>query len=399
MTKINTNFLELANNYLFAETASRKRKYLDAHPEAKLIPMGIGDVTLPIFPSVIEAMQKAVQEMGKAETFHGYAPEQGYEFLREKIAEKVYQKNGLSITAEEIFVSDGAKSDCSNILDLFDVDNVIAVCDPVYPVYRDTAVLTGRKDKIVFMPCNEENGFLPEIPQQKVDLIWLCSPNNPTGNAATREQLKPWVEYALQQDAILLFDGAYEAFITRKEVPHSIYEIPGAEKCAIEFRSFSKNAGFTGVRCAYTVIPKTLTRGGASLRDMWFRRQSTKFNGVSYIVQRGAEAVFSEKGQKEQAEAIGYYLENARIIRESLEPAGLVACGGVDSPYVWIRLPQGLDSWKAFDVLLEEANVVTTPGAGFGSCGEGYLRITAFGNPEDTAEAVKRIANLLTRYQ
>ncbi len=398
MTKINPNFQLLANNYLFAETASRKKKFQLAHPEAKLIPMGIGDVTLPVFPSVVAAMQKAVAEMGRAETMRGYAPEQGYDFLREIIAGEAYQKRGLAITADEIFISDGAKSDCSNILDLFDGNNKIALCDPIYPVYMDTAILTGRREQLVFLPCKEENGFWPDIPKEKVDLIWICSPNNPTGCAATREQLRPWVDYALKNDAVILFDGAYEAFITRPEVPHSIYEIPGAEKCAIEFRSFSKTAGFTGVRCAYTVFPKTLVKDGAVLRDLWFRRQSTKFNGVSYIVQRGAEAVFSEAGQQEQEAAIGYYLENARIARSILEPLGLVACGGEDSPYTWIRLPKGMDSWSAFDLLLEKVHVVTTPGAGFGRCGEGYLRITAFGNPEDTAEACRRIAELLSRY-
>ena len=405
MVKINDNYLKLPGSYLFSEVARRIAAYTAAHPEAKITKLSIGDVTRPLVPAVIEAMHKAVDEMGTAEGFHGYGPEQGYPFLREAIAQCDYAQRGVDIQADEIFVSDGAKSDCGNIGDIFGVDNVVAVCDPVYPVYVDTNAMAGRAgeyqeelgkwNKLVYMPCVETNGFSPEPPKEKVDLIYLCFPNNPTGAVATREQLKTWVDYANQNGSVILYDSAYEAFITREDIPHTIFEIEGARTCAIEFRSFSKTAGFTGNRCAYTVVPKELERGGAKLNTMWNRRQTTKFNGVPYIVQRGAAAIYTPEGRKQIMENIAYYQNNAKIIREGLSAAGLQCFGGVDAPYIWLKTPDGMGSWDFFDLVLDKANVATTPGAGFGPSGEGYIRLTAFGETEATRQAVERIKHML----
>ena len=407
MTKVNQNFLKLPGSYLFSEIARRLAAYTAEHPEAKMIRLGIGDVTRPLAPAVIEAMHKAVDEMGTFEGFHGYGPEQGYDFLREAIAKTDYAARGVDIKPNEIFVSDGAKSDCGNIGDIFGADNVVAVCDPVYPVYVDTNAMAGRAgdfqeelgkwSKLVYMPCVEENGFTPQIPQEKVDMIYLCFPNNPTGTVATKEQLKAWVDYANENKAVILYDSAYEAFITQDDVPHTIYEIEGARTCAIEFRSFSKTAGFTGNRCAYTVVPMELERDGVKLNALWNRRQCTKFNGVPYVIQRGAAAVYTEEGQRQIKETIAYYQENARVIREGLTEAGLTCFGGVNAPYIWLKTPDGMGSWEFFDKLLKEANVVTTPGAGFGPSGEGYIRLTAFGDADATKEAVARIRTMLGR--
>ena len=407
MTKVNQNFLKLPGSYLFSEIARRLAAYTAEHPEAKMIRLGIGDVTRPLAPAVIEAMHKAVDEMGTFEGFHGYGPEQGYDFLREAIAKTDYAARGVDIKPNEIFVSDGAKSDCGNIGDIFGADNVVAVCDPVYPVYVDTNAMAGRAgdfqeelgkwSKLVYMPCVEENGFTPQIPQEKVDMIYLCFPNNPTGTVATKEQLKAWVDYANENKAVILYDSAYEAFITQDDVPHTIYEIEGARTCAIEFRSFSKTAGFTGNRCAYTVVPMELERDGDKLNALWNRRQCTKFNGVPYVIQRGAAAVYTEEGQRQIKETIAYYQENARVIREGLTEAGLTCFGGVNAPYIWLKTPDGMGSWEFFDKLLKEANVVTTPGAGFGPSGEGYIRLTAFGDADATKEAVARIRTMLGR--
>ncbi len=407
MTKVNQNFLKLPGSYLFSEIARRLAAYTAEHPEAKMIRLGIGDVTRPLAPAVIEAMHKAVDEMGTFEGFHGYGPEQGYDFLREAIAKTDYAARGVDIKPNEIFVSDGAKSDCGNIGDIFGADNVVAVCDPVYPVYVDTNAMAGRAgdfqeelgkwSKLVYMPCVEENGFTPQIPQEKVDMIYLCFPNNPTGTVATKEQLKAWVDYANENKAVILYDSAYEAFITQDDVPHTIYEIEGARTCAIEFRSFSKTAGFTGNRCAYTVVPMELERDGVKLNALWNRRQCTKFNGVPYVIQRGAAAVYTEEGQRQIKETIAYYQENARVIREGLTEAGLTCFGGVNAPYIWLKTPDGMGSWEFFDKLLKEANVVTTPGAGFGPSGEGYIRLTAFGDADATREAVARIRTMLGR--
>ncbi len=405
MAHINTNFGKLPGSYLFSEIARRVEVYTQENPDKKLIKLGIGDVTRPLAPAVIQAMHKAVEEMGTAQGFHGYGPEQGYGFLREAIARHDYQDRGVDIAAGEIFVSDGAKSDCGNIVDIFSVDNVVAVCDPVYPVYVDTNAMSGRAGEydaqtgkwteLVYMPCTSENQFTPEIPSTKVDLIYLCFPNNPTGAVATREQLKAWVDYANRVGAVILFDSAYEAFITTPGIPHSIFEIEGARSCAVEFRSFSKTAGFTGARCAYTVIPKELERDGVSLNSLWTRRQCTKFNGVPYVTQRGAEAVYSPEGKRQVEETLAFYRENARVIREGLVAAGLTVSGGVDSPYIWAKTPDQMPSWDFFDRLLRQANVVTTPGAGFGPSGEGYIRLTAFGGAEATREAVARIRTIL----
>ena len=407
MVKINENYLKLPGSYLFSEVARRIAAYTAAHPQAKITKLSIGDVTRPLVPAVIEAMHKAVDEMGTAEGFHGYGPEQGYPFLREAIAQYDYAKRGVDIKADEIFVSDGAKSDCGNIGDIFGVDNVVAVCDPVYPVYVDTNAMAGRAgeyqeelgkwNRLVYMPCVEENGFSPEPPKEKVDMIYLCFPNNPTGAVATREQLKAWVDYANENGSVILYDSAYEAFITREDIPHTIFEIEGARTCAIEFRSFSKTAGFTGNRCAYTVVPKELERGGAKLNAMWNRRQTTKFNGVPYIVQRGAAAIYTPEGHKQIMENIAYYQNNAKIIREGLTAAGLQCFGGVDAPYIWLKTPDGMGAWDFFDLVLDKANVATTPGAGFGPSGEGYIRLTAFGETEATRQAVERIKEMLAK--
>ena len=405
MTKVNQNFLKLPGSYLFSEIARRLAAYTAEHPEAKMIRLGIGDVTRPLAPAVIEAMHKAVDEMGTFEGFHGYGPEQGYDFLREAIAKTDYAARGVDIKPNEIFVSDGAKSDCGNIGDIFAEDNVVAVCDPVYPVYVDTNAMAGRAGdydadaerwtNIVYMPTTAENDFTPALPDVPVDLIYLCSPNNPTGTVLSREALQKWVDYANATDAVILFDAAYERFITDPAIPHSIYEIPGAKTCAIEFRSFSKTAGFTGARCGYTVVPRDLVREGQSLNAMWNRRQTTKFNGASYVIQRGAAAIYTPEGAAQVDETIDFYRANARTIKEGLAAAGLEVYGADNSPYVWCRTPNGTGSWDFFNRLLEEANVITTPGAGFGPAGEGYIRLTAFGDADDTREAVERIKRML----
>lgn len=402
MAKVNENFLKLPGSYLFTNIAKKVSQFSEKNPDKKIIKMGIGDVTRPLCPAVIEAMHKAVEEMGTFEGFHGYGPEQGYEFLRRLIAENDYK--GLGIETDEIFVSDGAKSDCGNIVDIFSKDNKVAVCDPVYTVYVDTNVMSGRAgelnddgmwDNLIYMPATAENNFVPALPEEKPDLIYLCYPNNPTGMTLTRNQLKKWVDYAKENDAVILFDCAYEAFITDSDVPHSIYEIEGAKEVAIEFRSFSKTAGFTGNRCAYTVIPKSVKAGGTELNKLWLRRQCTKFNGVPYVVQCGAAAVYSEEGKNQVKENIRYYLENAKIIKETFESVGIAAYGGINSPYVWAKVPGGKTSWEFFDELLEKAGVVTTPGAGFGPSGEGYIRFTAFNTKEATLEAMENIKKIL----
>ena len=403
MAKINENFLKLPGSYLFAEIARRTAAYQAANPDKTLIKMGIGDVTRPLAPSVIRAMHKAVDEMADAATFQGYGPYEGFDFLREAIAANDYAPLGVPMSKEEIYVSDGAKSDCGNIVDIFGQDNVVAVCDPVYPVYVDSNAMAGRAGEydgekwtnIVYMPCTMENNFVPALPERVPDLFYLCFPNNPTGTTATKQQLQQWVDYANEHGSVILFDAAYEAFIREPDIPHSIFEIPGARTCAIEFRSYSKTAGFTGTRCAYTVIPKELKVDGVSVGELWLRRQSTKYNGCPYIIQRGAEAIYTEAGKREVRETIDYYLNNAKIIREGLSAAGLTVFGGVNSPYVWAKTPEGLDSWAFFDRLLEQGNVVTTPGAGFGPSGEGFIRLTGFSTPENTKEAIRRIAAML----
>ena len=401
MIKLNDNYLKLPGSYLFAEIARRTAAYSEQNPGKRLIKLGIGDVTLPLPAACVEAMKKAADEMADKATFMGYGPYEGYDFLREAIVKNDYAPRGVKISADEIFVSDGAKSDCGNIGDIFSEDNVVAVCDPVYPVYVDTNAMAGRAgdfseetgkwSRLVYMPCVEENGFTPQIPQEKVDMIYLCFPNNPTGTVATKEQLKAWVDYANENKAVILYDSAYEAFITQDDVPHTIYEIEGARTCAIEFRSFSKTAGFTGNRCAYTVVPMELERDGAKLNTMWNRRQTTKFNGVPYVVQRGAAAIYTPEGHAQVMESIAYYQKNAQVIREGLTAAGLECFGGVNAPYIWLKTPGGMGSWDFFDRLLREANVVTTPGAGFGPSGEGYVRLTAFGDAAATVEAVERV--------
>ncbi len=403
MAKINDNYLKLPGAYLFSTVAKKAADFTAKHPDREVIKMSIGDVTKPLAPAVIEAMHKAVDEMGTPEGFRGYGPEQGYDFLRNKIVECDYKSRGIDLQPDEIFISDGAKSDCGNIGDIFAKDNKVAVCDPVYPVYVDTNAMAGRAgdfigehwNNLYYMPCLAENNFLPQIPTEKVDMIYLCFPNNPTGMAATREELKPWVEYAKANNAVILYDSAYEAFITDPDVPHSIYEIEGAKEVAIEFRSFSKTAGFTGTRCAYTVMPHELKVDGVELNGLWNRRQCTKFNGVPYIIQRAAEAVYSPEGQKQTKEAIAYYLENAKIIRDALSDAGLTVYGGVNAPYIWAKTPNNYKSWEFFDKILEDAGVVTTPGAGFGPSGEGYVRLTAFSTKENTIKAMEKIKAIL----
>ncbi len=404
MVKVNENYQKLPGAYLFSEIARRTAVYSEAHPEAQLIKMGIGDVTRPLAPAVIDAMHAAVDDLSKAETFYGYGPEQGYDFLREVIAEKDFADRGVDIAVDEIFISDGAKSDCGNIGDILAVDNVIAVCDPVYPVYVDTNAMAGRAGEydeatqkwsnIYYMPTTAENDFSPAIPDTKVDVIYLCSPNNPTGTVLNADQLQAWVEYANENDSIIMFDAAYERFIVEDNVPHSIFEIEGAKTCAIEFRSFSKTAGFTGARCGYTVVPKELIREGQSLNALWNRRQCTKFNGASYVIQRGAEAIYSPEGTAQIEETIDYYRRNALVIKEGLESAGFKVFGAVNSPYIWCKTPEGMGSWELFDKLLHEANIITTPGAGFGPSGEGYIRLTAFGDAKATKEAMERIKKL-----
>lgn len=405
MAKVNENYQKLPGSYLFSEIARRTAAYSEEHPEANLIKMGIGDVTRPLAPAVIEAMHNAVNDLSKPETFHGYGPEQGYDFLREVIAENDFHARGVDIAVDEIFVSDGAKSDCGNIGDILAIDNKIAVCDPVYPVYVDTNAMAGRAGEydeeaqgwtnIYYMPTTAENDFCPALPDCKVDVIYLCSPNNPTGTVLNADQLKVWVDYANENGSIIMFDAAYERFITEDAIPHSIYELEGAKTCAIEFRSFSKTAGFTGARCGYTVVPKDLVRDGQSLNAMWNRRQTTKFNGASYVIQRGAAAVYSEEGTRQIEETLDYYRANAKVIKEGLESAGFTVFGAVNSPYIWCQTPEGMGSWEFFDKLLTETNIITTPGAGFGPSGEGYVRLTAFGDAEATKEAMERIKKLM----
>ncbi len=406
--KINENYLLLKSNYIFAEIAHRVDKYQNEHPDAKIIKMGIGDVTRPLPQAVIDGFQKAVTEMGEITTFHGYGPEQGYNFLINDIIENDYTPRGVELSENEVFISDGAKCDTGNIQEIFGLRNTVAVTDPVYPVYVDSNVMAGRTgpmgddgryQNLVYLPCNEENNFVPELPVEEVDLIYLCLPNNPTGMALKKEQLKEWVDYAMDHKSIILFDAAYEAYIQEDNIPHSIYEIDGAREVAIEFRSFSKNAGFTGTRCAYTIVPEeamgydTLDNAH-SLNPLWNRRQTTKFNGVSYPVQAAANAVYSSEGQREIKESINYYMNNASIIRENLKNIGLNVYGGVNSPYIWIKTPNSMDSWKFFDLLLEKVHVVGTPGVGFGPSGEGYVRLTAFNTLKNTKEAMNRLSNL-----
>lgn len=390
--KINGHYLELKDSYLFSTIAKKVKEFQSKNPEKEVIRLGIGDVTLPLVPVVVEAMKNAVLEMGEATTFHGYGEEQGYEFLREAVR-KYYVEKKVELSKEEIFISDGAKSDLGNILDIFHKDNTVLIPDPVYPVYVDTNVMVGRK--IIYAKANEKNDFLP-MPEEGLscDLIYICSPNNPTGAVYNKEQLKQWVDFANKEKAVILFDAAYEAFIDDKELPSSIFEIEGAKSCAIEFCSLSKTAGFTGTRCGYTIVPKELIVEGTSLQKLWLRRQTTKFNGVPYIVQKGAEAVFSKEGQKQTKEAIAYYKENAAVIRNTLETLGITFYGGKHSPYVWLKCPNGMTSWEYFDFLLEEAGVVGTPGAGFGENGEGYFRLTAFGNKDNTKKAMKKLMEI-----
>ena len=379
-------------------------EYSKAHPEQEIIRLGIGDVTQPLAPVVIEALHKAVDEMGKVETFHGYAPELGYEFLRQAIVENDYKKRGVNIEVDEIFVSDGAKSDSGNIGDIFDIDNKIAVCDPVYPVYIDSNAMSGRTgsydsktekwSEVIYMPCTEETGFAPELPKEEPDIIYLCFPNNPTGSTINKTELQKWVDYALKVGAVIIYDAAYEAYISEEDIPHSIFECEGAKACAIELRSFSKNAGFTGTRLGFTVIPKELKCNGVSLHSLWARRHGTKFNGVPYIVQRAGEAVYSEEGKKQTKEQIAYYMNNAKVIREGLKKAGYSVSGGINAPYIWLKTPNNMTSWQFFDYLLENANVVGTPGSGFGPSGEGYFRLTSFGSYENTVKAMERIQKL-----
>jgi len=408
MAFVNENHLKLPGNYLFAEIGKKVAAFKEQNPDADIIRLGIGDVTRPLPMACIDAMHKAVDDMSRLETFKGYPEYEGYDFLINKIKEADYKKRGIDIGSDEIFVSDGAKSDTANIQELFGLNCRIAVTDPVYPVYVDSNVMAGRtgeyKDgkwsNVTYLPCTSENNFVPELPKERVDLIYLCLPNNPTGTTLTKDQLKVWVDYAAKNKSIILFDSAYEAFISQENVPHSIYEIDGAKDVAIEFRSFSKTAGFTGTRCAYIVIPKELkaftARGEeVGLNRLWYRRQATKFNGVSYIVQRGAEAVYSEEGQKQVKDTIAYYLTNASIIKSGLESIGIQVYGGVNAPYIWMKTPNGMDSWVFFDKLLNEANIVGTPGVGFGPSGQGYFRLTAFGSIENTKAAVERFKTRL----
>lgn len=397
--KINENFLKLQSSYLFSTIGKKVNEYKAKNPDAEIIRLGIGDVTRALPSAVTEAMHKAVDEMSAEKSFYGYPPEYGYDFLLEKIREYDFLSRGVSLDLDEIFVSDGAKSDTGNIGDIFGTENAVAICDPVYPVYIDTNVMGGRAGEllengrwsnIVYLPCTAENNFLPELPKSHVDLIYLCFPNNPTGMGITKTELQKWVDYANKNGSIILYDAAYEAFIT-EDLPHSIYEIDGAKTCAIEFRSFSKTAGFTGVRCAYTMVPKELVVDGVSINKLWARRQATKFNGVSYVTQRAAEAVYSEQGRQQVQATIDYYLNNAKIITKGLAEAGFTTWGGINSPYVWLKVPEGLDSWAFFDLLLNKVQVVGTPGSGFGPAGEGFFRLTAFNSTEKTLEAVARI--------
>ena len=404
MFKINDNYLKLPGSYLFSTIGKKVSAYQAANPDKEIIRLGIGDVTLPLAPVVIDTLHKSVDEMGKAETFRGYAPDLGYEFLRSAIAEHDYKGRGCDIAADEIFVSDGAKSDSGNIGDIFSVDNKIAVCDPVYPVYVDTNAMAGRTgdyiadaqrwSNVIYMPCTAETNFAPELPKETPDIIYLCFPNNPTGSTITKDELQKWVDYANKVGAVIIYDAAYEAYISEENVPHTIFECDGARTCAIELRSFSKNAGFTGLRLGFTVIPKDLKSNGVTLHSLWARRHGTKFNGAPYIVQRAGEAVYSSEGQKQTGEQIAYYMNNAKTILEGLKSAGYTVSGGVNAPYIWLKTPDKMTSWEFFDYLLEKANVVGTPGSGFGPSGEGYFRLTAFGSYENTVRAIERIKAL-----
>lgn len=404
MFKINENYLKLPGSYLFSTIAKKVAAYTQANPDKPIIRLGIGDVTLPLAPVVIDALHSAVDEMGRQETFKGYAPDLGYEFLRQAILDNDFKARGVTLDIDEIFVSDGAKSDSGNIGDIFSENNRIAVCDPVYPVYVDTNAMAGRAgdyigetekwSNVIYMPCTQENGFAPEIPNETPDIIYLCFPNNPTGAAIKKEALQEWVDYALKTGAVIIYDAAYEAYISENDVPHSIYECEGAKGCAIEIRSFSKNAGFTGTRLGYTVVPKDLKSGNVSLNNLWARRHGTKFNGAPYIIQRAGESIYSSEGKKQTKEQVNYYMNNARVILQGLKDAGYSVSGGVNAPYIWLKTPDKMTSWEFFDYLLEEANVVGTPGSGFGPNGEGYFRLTAFGSLENTIEAMERIKGL-----
>lgn len=404
MVKVNENYLKLPGSYLFSTIGKKVREFSEANPDKKIIRLGIGDVTQPLAPAIIEALHREVDEMADAATFHGYAPDLGYEFLRNAIAENDFKARGCDISPDEIFVSDGAKCDSSNIQEIFGLDNKIAVCDPVYPVYVDSNVMAGRTgtyDKetgtwsdVIYMPCTADNGFAPELPKKTPDLIYLCFPNNPTGAAITKVQLQEWVDYANKVGAVIIYDAAYEAYISQPDVPHSIYECEGAKTCAIELRSFSKNAGFTGVRLGFTVVPKELKVDGVALHSLWARRHGTKYNGAPYIVQRAGEAVYSETGKAQLKEQVAYYMKNASYILNGLKEAGFTVSGGVNAPYIWLKTPDNMTSWEFFDCLLERVNVVGTPGSGFGPSGEGYFRLTAFGSYENTVEAVDRMKKL-----
>ncbi len=404
MYTVNKNYQELQGSYLFSTIAKKVAAYKASHPGCEIISLGIGDVTQPLPDAVIKALHAAVDEMAHAETFHGYAPDLGYAFLREAIAKNDYEARGCDIAADEIFVSDGAKSDSANIQELFGADDVIAVCDPVYPVYLDSNVMAGRagvyvKEKgcysrVIYMPCTKENGFIADLPESIPDIIYLCFPNNPTGTAISKERLQEWVDFANRNGSVIIYDAAYEAYISEENVPHSIYECEGAKNCAIELRSFSKNAGFTGLRLAFTVVPKELVKDGISLHSMWARRHGTKYNGAPYIVQRAGEACYTPEGKAQIREIVGFYMENARTIREALAGLGYEVYGGVNSPYVWLKTPDGMPSWDFFDLLLDKANIVGTPGCGFGPSGEGYFRLTAFGSRENTLKALERVKNL-----
>ena len=398
MIKLNENFLDVKPSYLFTEIAKRTEKYKEAHPEADVIKLGIGDVTLPIAPCVIQAMHNAVDDVAKKVTFKGYGPEVGYNSLREKIAEWDYKKRGIEIDQSEIFVSDGIAADIGNFGDLLSINNTVGIANPVYPEYLDVSIMAGRKN-IIYIPFSDKNNFIPDLPKEKVDLIYLCLPNNPTGTVLTHSELKKWIDYAIDNKSIILFDAAYERFIKEENVPHSIYEIEGAKKVAVEFKSFSKTAGFTGVRCGYTVVPKEVIayrENGeeVNLNKLWDRRQCTKFNGASYISQKGAEAIYSDEGQKQIDENIKYYKRNCKLLKEGLEQSGFKVYGGVNSPYVWFKIPENYTSWEFFDLLLDKANVVTTPGSGFGEEGEGFIRLSSFGNYEETLKAIERIKQL-----
>ena len=404
MFQINDNYQKLPGSYLFSTIGKKVSAYQAANPDKNIIRLGIGDVTQPLAPAIIEAMHKAVDEMGHAETFRGYAPDLGYEFLRKAIVENDYKARGCQVEIDEVFISDGAKSDSGNIQEIFGADNRIAVCDPVYPVYVDSNVMAGRTgtyDKatetwsnVIYMPCTAANNFVPEFPKETPDMIYLCLPNNPTGTTLTKDQLQEWVDYANKVGAVIIYDAAYEAYISEDNVAHSIYECKGARTCAIELRSFSKNAGFTGVRLGFTVVPKDLKCGDVSLNAMWARRHGTKFNGAPYIVQRAGEAVYSDAGKAQLKEQVAYYMQNAKTIKEGLKEAGYTVFGGVNAPYIWLKTPDKMTSWEFFDYLLENANVVGTPGSGFGPSGEGYFRLTAFGTYENTVKAIERIKAL-----